>query len=90
MSFENGLFLNLDYKLAEIYRQLAKSEIKIYENLDDYIGDYTTESDVQLTNFGKIFQYFFYLNVLIILTFVLNHIYRYRRVIIKPNQLPYI
>ena len=83
MSFQNGLYLNLDYKLTEVYRNLAKSEIKIYENLDDYIGDYTTESDVQLTNFGKIFQYFFYLNVLIILTFVLNHIYRYRRVINK-------
>ena len=83
MSFENGLYLNLDYKLTEIYRNLVKSKIKIYGNLDDYIGDYTTESDIELANLRKIFQYFFYFYVLIILTFVLNHIYRYRRVIIK-------
>ena len=81
MSFENGLFLNLDCKLFEKYRKLVRSEIKIYENLDDYIGDYTTRSDIQLANFGMIFQYFCYLNVLIILTFVLNHIYRYGKVI---------
>ena len=83
MSFENGLFLNLDYKLAEVYRQLAKSEIKFYENLNDYIGDYTTKSDVQFANFKKIFHYFFYLNVLIILTFILNHIYRFKRMFNK-------
>ena len=83
MSFENGLFINFDYKLTEIYRKLIRSEIKIYENLDDYIGDYTTESDVQLANFRKIFQYFFYLCVLIIVAFVLNNIYRYRKVIKK-------
>ena len=83
MSFENGLYLNLDYKLTEVYRNLAKSEIKIYENLDDYIGDYTTKSDIQLDNFGKMFQYFFYLNVLVILTFILNHIYRFKGIINK-------
>ena len=83
MSFENGLFLNLDYKLTEIYRNLVKSKLKIYENLDEYIGDYTTKSDVQFANFRKIFRYFFYLYILIILTFVLNQTYRYRRVINK-------
>ena len=80
---ENGLYLNLDYKLAEIYRKLVKLKYKIYENLDDYIGDYTTKSNIQLANFRKIFHYFFYLYVLIILAFVLNHIYRYRRVVNK-------
>ena len=72
MSFENGLFLNLDFKLTEIYRKLVRSEVKIYENLDDYVGDYTIKSDIQLANFGKIFRYFFYLYVLIILAFVLT------------------
>ena len=84
MSFENGLYLNLDYKLFKIYSKLVSSEIKIYENLDDYIEDYTTESNIQLANFRKLFQYFFYFYVLIIVAFVLNHIYRYRRMI---NQI---
>ena len=86
MSFENGLFLNLDYKLAEIYRKLVKSKFKFYENLDDYIEDFTVKSNIQLANLRKIFQYFFYLNVLIIVAFVLNHIYRYRRVINKITR----
>ena len=83
VSFENGLFLNLDYRLGEIYRKMVRSQLKIYENLDDYIGDYMVKSDVQLDNFKKIFSYFCYLYVLVILVFVLNHIYGYRRVIKK-------
>ena len=83
VSFENGLFLNLDYRLGEIYRKMVRSQLKIYENLDDYIGDYMVKSDVQLDNFKKIFSYFCYLYVLVILIFVLNHIYGYRRVIKK-------
>ena len=79
MSFENGLHLNLDYKIAEIYRKFVRSELKIYESLDDYIGDYTIQSNVQLANFRKIFWYVFHLYVLIILTFALNQIYKYRR-----------
>ena len=84
MTFQNGLFLYFEYKITEIYRKLLRSEIKIYENLNDYIGDYTTESAVQLANFRKLFQYFFYLNVLILFAFVLNHIYRHRG---KINKL---
>ena len=90
MSFQNGLFLKMDYNIIETIRKLVKSETKIYENLDDYVEDYTTESSVQLANFRKLFQYFCYLYVLIIWTFVLNHIYRYRRVIKITKQLPYI
>ena len=58
---------------------MVRSELKIYESLDDYIGDYTIKSDVELANFKTIFQYFCYLYVLIILAFVLHHIYNCKR-----------
>ena len=90
MSFQNGLFLNFDYKLAKACRNLVKSELKVYENLEEYIGDYTTKSNIQLANLGKIFQYFIYLYLLIISAFVLNQIYKYRRVIRMAYSLPYI
>ena len=90
MSFQNGLFLNFDYKFTEIGRKLVRSELKIYGSLDEYIGDYTTKSDVQFANFRKMFEYFFYLYVLIILAFVLNQIYKYKRMIRMTYSLPYI
>ena len=74
MSFENGLFLNMDYKLTEIYRKLVRSQLRIYENLDDYIRDHSTDSDVQLDNFRNLFHFFFYLYILILLAFILNFI----------------
>ena len=83
ISFENGLFLNLEYKITERYRKFVESKLKIYENLDEYIRDYTDKSDLQLANFRTIFQCLCYLYVLIILIFVLSLIYRRRRVIKK-------
>ena len=61
---------------------MVRSKIKVYESLDNYIGDYTIISDIELANFGKIFKYLFYLYVLLILTFVFNLI---NRKVIKTN-----
>ena len=52
--------------------QSLESEAKFFDNLNDYINEYTSISDVSLVNYQNIFLSYFLFCILILVLFVIN------------------
>ena len=53
--------------------QGLESEAKFFNNINDYIDEYTSTSDVNLANFQNIFLSYFLFCILILVLFFIKH-----------------
>ena len=53
-------------------KQGIESNAKFFDNVDDYINEYTSTSDVELANYQDIFLFYFLFCNLILLVFVIH------------------
>ena len=49
-----------------------ESNAKFFDNVDDYITEYTSTSDVELANYQNIFLFYFLFCVLNLLVFIIH------------------
>ena len=53
-------------------KQGIESNAKFFDNVGDYINEYTFTSDVELANYQNIFLFFFLFCILILFVFVIH------------------
>ena len=76
--FENGIFIKFHKDFLLVLMSPIKNskgielKLKIFDNVDDYINEYTSTSDVGLANYQRLFLFFFLFCVLILFVFVFN------------------
>ena len=85
--FENGIYQKLlkDMEKLTLYRKkplnkkivknqkVNKFEVaKFFDNVDDYINEYISASDFNLTNYQRLFLFFFLFCILILFVFVIH------------------
>ena len=58
-------------------KQGIKSDAKFFDNVDAYIIEYTSRSDLKLANYRNIFLFYFLLCILILFVFVINCLIAY-------------
>ena len=88
--FEGGInsefWRNFDKKSLSLFKPVNKehfkkqdieSNAKFFDNVDDYINEYTSTSDVELTNYQNIFLFYFLFCSLILLLFVIHFLIVY-------------
>ena len=56
--------------------QGLKSEAKFFHNVNDYINEYTSTSDVSLANYQNIFLFYFLFCILILVLFFIKHFFK--------------
>ena len=83
--FESGIYSeflrNLDKKSLSLFKPVNKenfkkqgieSNAKFFDNLNDYINEYKSTSDVELANYKSIFLFYFLFCILILFVFVIH------------------
>ena len=69
---EKSLFLFKPKNKEHFKKQGIESNAKFFDNVDDYINEYTSTSDVKLANYQNIFLFYFLFCSLILLVFVIH------------------
>ena len=83
-SFEQGLFLNLlDQKINDVLIQSIKANTKMFHSVDEFLSFYSCRSsdDVTIDNYRKIFLIFFFIQLIILFTFLINWIFKYIKIV---------
>ena len=68
-------------KMFDCFDQAARTNCRasattLFENLDDYISEYTVTSDLAIGNFRQTFLYFFGLCMIVGIAFLLHHLFK--------------
>ena len=70
-------------RINDDLKSSIKSELKVFETLQEYYDEYSSVSGVHLENFRRIFVYYAGLLIVVFFTFIVHKIYKY----IKRNLI---
>ena len=71
-SIENGLYFRMMNRINVMSLTIFEKKIKLFENVDEFINEFTCVSNVKFENYQRIFVFFYFFLVAILLVFVFH------------------
>ena len=79
-AFENGQVSYMVDKLKLISLKTLKKSIKVFENLEDFVDEFTSASNVEFDNYKRIFISYISILIAIFVAFISHHLYKFLKI----------